>query len=157
MKNIQLTRIDKRLIHGQVIIQWCSRMQVDRIVVAHDATADNEVRQKLMDHAVPLGIKTSYVHLDETIDQLNKYENENLFLLCETVQDLMTLIEDGLIIQHVNIGNIASASNKKVITPYVSVNEEEIEMLKKLHQSGIQLEIRYIPSAFSESIEKLFK
>ena len=69
----------------------------------------------------------------------------------------MTLIEDGLIIQHVNIGNIVSASDKKVITPYVSVNEEEIKILKKLHESGIQLEIRYIPSAFSENIEKIFK
>ena len=41
MPNIVLTRIDERLIHGQVATQWCGVIGANLILVANDDVASN--------------------------------------------------------------------------------------------------------------------
>jgi len=53
MPNILLTRIDNRLIHGQVATQWNSYIGANLILVANDKVAGDKVRQGLMDMAAP--------------------------------------------------------------------------------------------------------
>lgn len=59
MPNIVLTRINNRLVHGQVVTQWCGSIGANLILVANDEVAGNKLRQGLMDMAAP-----SYVLLD---------------------------------------------------------------------------------------------
>ena len=51
MPNIVLTRIDNRLVHGQVATQWCGSIGANLILVANDEVAGNTLRQGLMDMA----------------------------------------------------------------------------------------------------------
>ena len=53
MPNIVLTRIDNRLVHGQVATQWCGTIGANLILVANDEVAGNKLRQGLMDMAAP--------------------------------------------------------------------------------------------------------
>ncbi len=48
MPNILLTRIDNRLIHGQVATQWSGVLGANLLLVANDAVAKDEFRQGLM-------------------------------------------------------------------------------------------------------------
>ena len=41
MPNIVLTRIDNRLVHGQVATQWCGSIGANLILVANDEVAGN--------------------------------------------------------------------------------------------------------------------
>lgn len=50
MPNIVLTRIDNRLIHGQVATMWSSSVGANLLLVANDEVCTNEFRQGLMDH-----------------------------------------------------------------------------------------------------------
>lgn len=59
MPNIVLTRINNRLVHGQVATQWCGSIGANLILVANDEVAGNKLRQGLMDMAA-----LSYVLLD---------------------------------------------------------------------------------------------
>lgn len=47
-EKIQLTRIDNRLVHGQVGMTWTNSLDVDTIVVIDDTTATSSFAQKLM-------------------------------------------------------------------------------------------------------------
>ena len=53
MPNILLTRIDNRLIHGQVATQWSKIVGANLLLVANDEVAHDEFRQSLMDMAAP--------------------------------------------------------------------------------------------------------
>ena len=53
MPNILLTRIDNRLIHGQVAAQWSGVLGANLLLVANDAVAKDEFRQGLMNMAAP--------------------------------------------------------------------------------------------------------
>ena len=44
MPNIVLTRIDNRLVHGQVATQWCGPIGANLILVANDEVAGNKLR-----------------------------------------------------------------------------------------------------------------
>ena len=70
--NILLTRIDNRLIHGQVATQWNSSVGANLILVANDDVATNKMRQSLMDMAAPSGVATRYFSIQKTIDVIHK-------------------------------------------------------------------------------------
>lgn len=46
--NILLTRIDNRLVHGQVGVTWTSTIGANLLVVVDDDVAQDEIQQKLM-------------------------------------------------------------------------------------------------------------
>ena len=51
MPDIVLTRIDNRLIHGQVATQWCGVVGANLLLVANDAVSTDTFRQGLMNMA----------------------------------------------------------------------------------------------------------
>ena len=59
--NILLTRIDNRLIHGQVATQWNSTLGSNLILVANDEVSGNTMRQNLMKMAAPAGVATRFL------------------------------------------------------------------------------------------------
>ena len=78
MPNIILTRIDNRLIHGQVATQWCGSIGANLILVANDVVAGDKLRQGLMDMAAPAYAATRYWTLEKTIS--NRSSNLSLSL-----------------------------------------------------------------------------
>ena len=96
MPNILLTRIDNRLIHGQVGMTWANHLGANLIVVANDKVADDEVQQNLMDMAVSNEVETRYFTIQETIDKIHYAADDQLiFLVVKTPQDVVKLVEIG--------------------------------------------------------------
>lgn len=155
MPNILLTRIDNRLIHGQVGVTWVNHLGANLIVVANDQVANDEVQQDLMDMVVPDVIGTRYFTLQKTIDVIDMASDDQLiFLVCRTPQDVLKLVEGGVSIKKVNIGNMHFSEGKQQVTSTVSLDESDKEAFRKLHKLGVQLEIRRVPDEKAEDILK---
>lgn len=158
MQNLLLTRIDNRLIHGQVATQWCGYIGANLILVANDVVSDDKLRQGLMDMAAPSYAATRYWTLDKTISTIHKANAKQLiFLVCETPSDVLKLVEGGVPIKKVNIGNMHMAEGKRQIVGSVAVDDKDVQAFKKLRELGVELEIRRVPTESSENIEKIFK
>lgn len=158
MPNIVLTRIDNRLIHVQVATQWCGAIGANLILVANDKVAGDTFRQGLMDMAAPSYSQTRYWTLQKTIDTIHKAaDRQMIFIVCETPEDVLTLVEGGVPIKKVNIGNMHMAEGKRQVAGSVAVNDEDVDAFKKLKDLGVTLEIRRVPTEHAEDIEKLFK
>lgn len=63
--NILMTRIDNRLIHGQVGVTWTNSLGANLVVVANDEAAVDPVAQSLMDMVVSDGVQTRYFTLQK--------------------------------------------------------------------------------------------
>lgn len=158
MPNIVLTRIDNRLVHGQVATQWCGSIGANLILVANDEVAGNTLRQGLMDMAAPSYAAMRYWTLEKTISTIHKAADRQLiFIVCESPQDVLKLVEGGVPIKKVNIGNMHMADGKRQVAGSVAVDDADVAAFAKLRELGVELEIRRVPSEPSESIEKLFK
>lgn len=158
MPNIVLTRIDNRLVHGQVATQWCGSIGANLILVANDEVAGNKLRQGLMDMAAPSYASMRYWTIEKTISTIHKASAKQLiFIVCETPQDVLRLVEGGVPIDKVNIGNMHMAEGKRQVAGSVAVDDDDVAAFAKLRDLGVELEIRRVPSEGAESIEKLFK
>ncbi len=155
--NILLTRIDNRLIHGQVATQWNSTIGANLILVANDAVSTNTMRQNLMKMAAPTGVATRFFSLQHTIEIIGKASpKQKIFIICENPEDVLTLVKGGVPIKKVNIGNMHMAEGKRQVATSVAVNDEDVAAFKELQERGVELEIRRVPSTPVEDVNKLF-
>lgn len=158
MPNIVLTRIDNRLIHGQVATQWCGSIDANLILVANDSVANDSLRQGLMDMAAPSYAQTRYWTIEKTINTIHRASPaQRIFIVCENPTDVLKLVEGGVPIKKVNIGNMHMAEGKRQVATAVAVNDSDVEAFKKLQDLGVELEIRKVPSEGTEDVSKLFK
>lgn len=158
MPNIVLTRIDNRLIHGQVATQWSGVLGINLLLVANDEVAGNQMRQGLMNMAAPSYAQTRFFTIQKTIDIIHKASaSQKIFIICETPQDVLKLVEGGVPIKKVNIGNMHMAEGKRQVATSVAVDDSDVAAFKKLQELGVELEIKRVPDTTAESIDKLFK
>ena len=156
--NILLTRIDNRLIHGQVATQWNSTLGANLILVANDDVAGNKMRQNLMNMAAPTGVATRFFSLQKTIDVIHKASpKQHIFLVAENPSDVLTLVKGGVPIRKVNIGNMHMSEGKRQVATSVAVDDADVAAFKELQDLGVELEIRRVPSPPAEDINKLFQ
>lgn len=154
--NILLTRVDNRLVHGQVGMTWTNTLGANLVVVANDEVAQDEVQQNLMDMVLPETAESRYFTIEKTARIINKAApRQKILLVVRTPQDALKLVEGGVPIKELNIGNMHFAEGKKQISPTVSVDENDIETFKKLHELGVKLEIKGTPDERGVDLMKL--
>ncbi len=156
--NIVLTRIDNRLIHGQVATQWTSTIGANLLLVANDDVAANTMRQKLMNMAAPQGVATRYFSIQKTIDVIHKAApRQHIFLIVENPEDALRLVKGGVPIKKLNIGNMHMSEGKRQVATSVAVNDEDVQAFRDLQAAGVELFIQRVPSTPKENVEKLFE
>lgn len=161
--NLQLARIDDRLIHGQVATAWTKATNVARIIVVSEEVAQDPLRKFLLQEAAPPGVKANVVTVDKFVSVYHSqlFQNQNIMLLFTQPQEVVALIQRGIAISSVNIGGMRFQVGKKMITNFISVDEEDIAAFRFLAEHGVELEVRKVPSDrkiyLNELIEKAFK
>ncbi|MCT4661930.1 MAG: PTS N-acetylgalactosamine transporter subunit IIB [Tissierellales bacterium] len=145
--NILLTRIDNRLLHGQIAVTWSQHLGANLILIANDDVSTDSVQQSLMDMAAPDNIQTRYFSIQKTIDVIHKAaDRQMIFIVARTPQDVLKMVEGGVPIEKVNVGNMHFSEGKKQISSTVSVDTSDIEAFKKLGELGVECEVRRVPS-----------
>ncbi len=145
---ITLTRIDDRLIHGQVCTGWSKTLKISRIIVVNNKISKDLIRTKLLQQVSPPSINSHVVDIKKFIKVYNnpKYNNDKVLLLFTKPSDIIKIIENGVKIKSINIGGMSYKKNKKQITDAISVNKKDINAFYKLHKMNIELEIRKVPN-----------
>lgn len=148
MKKVGL--IDNRLLHGQVAIQWCGHLNIDKVVVVNDLIIEDNIRKNLMKLSMP-----SYATL--TFSSIESFVyNEDAFIVCETPQDVLRLVNKGIEFDKIYVGNMHMSEGKRQVATYVAVDEKDIQTFNELKEKCIEIEIRRLPEIASEDTFKLF-
>lgn len=149
MPNILLTRIDNRLVHGQVGVAWTKSLEgCNLIVVADDDAANDEIQQSLMRAtAESSGCGIRFFSLDKTIQVIHKASAKQfIFLIVKNPHNLRKLVVGGVPIDKVCIGNMHVGDGKKVVgDPHVYMDEKDVDDLKFIKQRGIEVYIQIAP------------
>lgn len=158
MPNIVLTRIDNRLIHGQVATQWTSSVGANLLLVANDAVSTDTMRQGLMKMACPAQAQTRFFSIEKTCAIIGKASpSQMIAIICENPQDVLKLVEGGVPIKSVNIGNMHMADGKRQVATSVAVDDADVAAFKRLQELGVELFIQRVPSTPVEDVNKLFQ
>lgn len=156
---IKLLRIDHRLLHGQVAFSWTKFLESDCILIASDQLMEDQLKMSAMRMAKPTGIKLVMKSMEDSIAALNSgvTDKYKLFIIVESVEDAYRLAKGYTGIKSINIGGMKARDDRKQISKAVFVSEEDIAMLKELHEDGIELEVRLVPSESKQNAMDLLK
>ena len=130
---IKHLRIDNRLIHGQVAVTWMNSIGADKIIVCNDKVAADPI-QKM---ALPMAARGNTVYvftIEETINYAKEHEDETMFVICKFPSDALAILESGIEVQDVNVGNAAPihGTEYKMVTKSIAVTKEDAECYRKI-------------------------
>jgi fructoselysine/glucoselysine PTS system EIIB component len=156
---IKSIRIDDRLIHGQVAFAWTKHLDANCIIVANDSVVHDEFKKMTLNLAKPPGIKLMMLSIEDSITFLNSKESEkyNIFVLIDNASDALQLANGVSSITSITVGGMRMAPGKRMVSQAVAVNDEDVEVFKKLVDSGVEVEVRQIPTEKKKMILSLLK
>ncbi|MGG5329983.1 PTS sugar transporter subunit IIB [Enterococcus sp. AZ163] len=145
---ILLTRVDHRLLHGQVAFSWTQTIGADCILIANNDVPTNEIRKTTIKLAKPQGVKLVIKNIEDSIAALKSgvTDKYKLFIVVESIADAYKLAEAYPEIKRINLGGIKAKEGSRSIGKSVNVVPEEEELLKQLGEKGIEIDIQQVPS-----------
>jgi len=145
---IKLTRIDDRLVHGQVAFTWVPALSVDCLLVVNDKVAKDEFQKMTLGLAKPANAKLLIKTLADATVFLNDEKNGKLkiLVLINSIKDAAALASGVSEIVSVNFGGIRSRDGSRLISKAVAITDEDVSVIKGMLDKGIELEIRQVPT-----------
>ncbi len=157
MLNIVLTRIDDRLIHGQVMTAWVKYTGGNRIIIIDDLVAQDDFMISMLKMSIPPGLKLNTYSVEEASNVLKGEgaKNEKIIILVKGPEVIYKLYNQGVLFKNVNVGGMGANPGRKKLYKNISASDDEREIFKKLLDKGIYVSIRIIPDDKEVSIKKL--
>lgn len=156
---INLARVDTRLLHGQVATNWTPASKANRIIVASDTVAKDELRKQLIKQAAPGGVKANVVPIDKLIEASKdpRFGNTHALILFETPQEALRAIEGGVPIKELNVGSMAHSTGKTMVNNVLSMDKDDVGTFEKLRDLGVEFDVRKVPNDSRKNLFDLIK
>jgi len=154
--NIKMVRIDERLIHGQGQM-WIKSLGVNLCIVANDSAANDPLQQSLM-KAVVQDVGMRFFTIEHTCKIIHKAApTQIIFIVVASPKDALRLVEGGVPIDHINVGNVHKAEGKEKISNYIYLGPEDKAALQEINtKHQISFDTRTSPLAPDvDALEKL--
>ena len=147
--DVQLFRIDDRLIHGQVVLGWAKQLQSERILLCDDDVSQSEWEKELYTTCVPENLKAQVCGINETTSILSTkiQSKDKTIVLVKEPKVVMDIVNKGYVPSSVNLGGLHFSDQRKKYLSYVYLNEEEIKQLHWLLDKGISIFCQDVPTS----------
>lgn len=159
--NIQVCRIDDRLIHGQIVTKWIKEANAKMILVADDKAAADPMLQTILKFAVPAGISLEILNKENTVSRIaSDTSTINVLMLVRNPKEANALLEMGLDLKKIIVGNISNSKSKvgrTKLLDYIYVEPDDIQALQSMHDKGVVLEVKAIPEEKAKDPIELIK
>ncbi|CUH95138.1 N-acetylgalactosamine-specific phosphotransferase enzyme IIB component 1 [Propionispora sp. 2/2-37] len=152
--NILLTRIDNRLVHGQVGVTWTTSLGANLLLVADDEIVKEPLQQQLMAvTAEASGAQIRFFTVEHTVNVIHKASaNQKLFIICRTPGEVRRLVAGGVPIKEVNVGNMHFVQGKWPLSKKVYVDDTDMQDLKYILDQGVSVFIQDTPGDIKKYI-----
>lgn len=144
---IVATRIDGRLIHGQVANLWSTKLNISRIMVIDDEVAQNDLEKNALKLAVPPGVKLSILPVQKAADNIlaGKYDAQRLLIVARYPDRFLRLVEAGVQLEELNVGNMSQSPETRAVTTSINVVDKDIADFDALNAKGVKLIAQMVP------------
>ena len=152
-------RIDGRLIHGQVANLWTTKLNIGRIMVVDDEVAENAIEKSGLKLATPAGVKLSILPIEKAAANIlaGKYDSQRLLIVARRPDRLLKLVELGVPLEEINVGNMSQTPETRSITKSINVVDADVEAFHELDRKGVRLVAQMVPSDKAENFMELLK
>ncbi|MCH3967109.1 MAG: PTS sugar transporter subunit IIB [Atopobiaceae bacterium] len=156
---IAATRIDARLIHGQVANLWTNALNITRIMVVDGKAAESDTDKQILKLACPAGTRLSVLPVERAATNIleGRYDSQRLLVLVRDPHALVGLAKAGVDLGEVIVGNIARPQPAVQVTRSVAVNDADVADFEELEGLGVRLVSRMVPQDKAEDFMTLLR
>lgn len=156
MKNIVLTRIDDRLIHGQVMTAWLGHVKGNMIMVIDDVVEKDQFLKMVLKSSVPANIKLGIFSVETAINRIKEGFDlkDRVIILVKYPETLYKMNKAGIEFETINIGGMAMNADRKKLFRNIAASEAEKDMLKEMQNNGVEITVQIVPTNTPTKIDK---
>jgi PTS system mannose-specific IIB component/fructoselysine and glucoselysine-specific PTS system IIB component len=157
---ILLYRVDERLIHGQVLVGWGSRLRPDRYLVVDDPLAASDWEQELYTLGLPQRSEVAFFTVTEARKQLPGWKTSDVrsILLTRDIATMLRLAEGGLLAEEeVNLGGLHLREDRQEVLPYLFLDNADRAALRALDEEGARISARDLPGSTKVPLASLLR
>ena len=153
------TRIDFRLIHGQVITQWIKRLDIDQIIVVDNELAKDDFMKEVFMMAAPKGVGVKIISADEAKQMQvdGQMDTCRCLILFKTVDGLDCALKNGLKLDSVQVGGLGGGPGRKAVHNAITLDEHDAQLLKEVQSKGIRVYFQTTPDYEEEELNEVLK
>lgn len=137
---IVLTRVDSRLLHGQVLEGWVPHLSVRRLVVADDQVAADPTASAAMAIASPPDLELEISSLAQADLARAAADPVRTLVVVRDVGAAQTLHQRGLLKGRLQLGNVHAGPGRSPRSRSVFLSDDEVLALSALAASGLTVE-----------------
>lgn len=158
---ITMMRVDDRLIHGQVAVMWSKELNIQRIIVASDQIAANELQASALKMAAPAGVKAAILSIDKAVEILTdpRAGSMRILVISNNPEDLLRVaekIQEKPVLNIANYGRIGgSLSEKTKVAESVYLTDHDGEVINKIAGLGLEIIHQPLPSDARQNFQKM--
>ena len=154
---IVAARIDGRLIHGQVANLWTTKLNISRIMVVDNDIVNNDLEKTGLKLATPAGVKLSILTEEKAATNIlaGRCDSQRLLIVARRPDRFLSLIEKGVTIPELNVGNMSQSSETRSVTRSVNVVDEDIVAFDAIQGHGTKIIHQMVPNDSAQDFMSL--
>lgn len=147
MAELVLTRVDSRLIHGQVCIAWTKQVNPTRLMVIDDAVANDPFMNRVITLAAPPQYKLEILSVEQATEKWKADElgSGKVMILFQSIASAYRAIKNGLGLTALQIGGVGGGPGKKNVVGAIAIDAVEAGYLNELQKIGIEVYFQVVP------------
>ena len=157
MENLVLTRIDDRLIHGQVMTAWIKQKNAVQVIVADDEVAEDDFMINVLEMAVPDEIAIGMFNRQDAAEFMSQGLDAPTILLVKGPEILNYLVDHGIKIDEIDVGGMGAKEGRSVLYKNISTNPDENKNFMELIEKGVNVFVQVMPQDKQVSIAEYIK
>ena len=155
MQNLVLTRIDDRLIHGQVMTKWLKETGARNVVIVDDATSKNEFMINVFEQAIPEDIGIGVFDKEDGVKFFSQPLDAPTMILVKVPETVEYMIDHGIDIKELDLGGMGAKEGRDTLYQYISTSPEEDKCFRRLHDKGVDVYVQIVPQNEKQPIKPL--
>jgi PTS system mannose-specific IIB component len=142
------SRIDERLIHGQVAGIWSTSLGTQRIIVANDEAAADPLQKSSLRMVAPSTMRLSVLPVETAAKNIlsGRYGKQRLFLIFKNPRDVLRFVEAGGPIKTINVGNMSYKEGAREVTKSIQVLPDEEAIFESIAATGVTVTAQLVPN-----------
>ena len=149
---IALSRIDSRLIHGQVIEAWLPHLAVARVLVVDDEASRDPLARAAYDMAMPPEVEVVLSPISAVDFTAVATDPVRTLVLFRDVKSAVAARRAGLPLGTLNLGNVHAGPGRVSVSRSVFLDESDKGALQALVREGMDVRIQAVPSEKSQPL-----
>lgn len=150
---IKLARIDKRLLHATVALNWNQFIDADNVLIVDPDYVNDPFIADVMQLCLPKTMKVKIFSVEQFLEYINEGRNIKAMVIFPNLSVACDAVKAGFRTKEIQMPYPASRMMIKSLSDYFS--EEDIEKIRYIQSQGIRMFFQTAP--FDNKDYSIFK